>query len=87
MKGDELVVQFSGGPTIFAKNASFALPPSAGGSGLGVAGPKHGKVEIDEVTMWSIRTEEQPGWAAMRATFPPFEPLTVKEKKEKARDQ
>lgn len=70
MKGDEFVIQFADGPVLYAKHAGFSSPPEKGGSGLGIAGPKDGVVEMDNVTLWSIKSEEQAGWAAKRAALP-----------------
>ena len=83
MKGDEFVIQFAGGPTIYAKNAGFAKPPEKGGSGLGIAGPKDGTAELDNVTLWSVKAEPQPGWAATLASLPKFEPVQIAKKKAK----
>lgn len=81
MKGEEFVIQFDGGPTIFAKHSSFAKPPSSGGNGLGIAGPKDGAVEIDNVTLWSIKGDAQPGWAAKRDSLPNFAHVEIDKKK------
>ncbi|MDP1588038.1 MAG: hypothetical protein Q8M07_09860, partial [Prosthecobacter sp.] len=42
LKGEEFVIQFADGPTIYAKHACFAKPVPSGGNGLGLAGPKSG---------------------------------------------
>lgn len=81
LKGEEFVIQFDGGSTIYAKHACFAKPAPGGGNGLGVAGPKGGLVEIDDVTLWSIQAEEQPGWAATRDALPKSEPAVLSAKK------
>jgi hypothetical protein len=83
LKGDEFVVQFAGGPTLYAKHEAFAKPNASGGNGLGIAGPKDGSVEIDNVTLWTIKPEAQLDWAMKRAALPAFKPATVKAKKEK----
>jgi hypothetical protein len=85
MKGEEFVIQFAGGPTIHAKHESFAKAPSSGGNGLGIAGTKGGVVEIDNVTLWSIKAEEQPGWAAKLASFPKFPAVVISKGKAKAK--
>lgn len=81
MKGEEFVIQFDGGPTIFARHSSFAKPPSSGGNGLGIAGPKNGTVEIDNVTLWSIKGDAQPDWAAKRDSLPNFTHVEIDKKK------
>lgn len=83
MKGEEFIVQFVDGPTLYAKHPCFAKPTPSGGNGLGVAGPKDGTVEIDNVTLWSIKDDAQPGWAAKRDALPKFEPVEVGKKKAK----
>jgi hypothetical protein len=85
LKGDEVVVQFADGPTLYAKNAILAKPAESGGHGLGIAGPKDGSVEIDNVTLWSIKAEEQATWAAKRDTLPKLEPVPFAKTKGKAK--
>ncbi len=85
MKGDEFVIQFADGPTLYAKHAGFSKPAEKGGAGLGIAGPKGGLVEIDDVTLWSIKTEAQAGWATKRDSLPAFSPLSVGKKKPKVK--
>lgn len=85
MKGEEVVVQFADGPTLYAKNAVFAKPTESGGNGLGIAGPKNGSVEIDNVKLWSIKAEEQVSWAAKRDTLTKSEPVPVLKAKGKVK--
>ena len=80
LKGDELVVQFAGGPTLYAKHPCFAKPAPSGGVGLGLAGPKGGLAELDDLTIWSIRAEPRPDWNARRETLPKFTPVAVEKK-------
>lgn len=84
MKGEEFVIQFADGPTIYARHAGFAKAPEKGGNGLGFAGPKGGTAEIDDVTIWSIKSEEQPGWAAKKDALPKSAPVTLSKKKAKS---
>jgi len=77
LKGDELFVQIAGGPTLYAKHPCFAKPAPSGGNGLGVAGPRGGLTELDDVTIWSIGEKSQPGWEAKRAELPKLEPISV----------
>lgn len=83
MKGEEFVIQFADGPSLYAKHPCFAKPAPSGGNGLGVAGTKDGQVELDNVTLWSIKAEAHPGWEAKRQTFPAFTPVVVSKKKAK----
>jgi len=84
MKCGEFVIQFVDGPTLYAKHKSFAQPPSSGGNGLGIAGPRRGTVEIDNLSIWKAGAMMQPGWAKTRAGLPKFTPApTGKVKKKK----
>ncbi|WP_395749016.1 hypothetical protein [Prosthecobacter sp.] len=85
LKGEEAVVQFADGPTLYAKHAIFAKPVESGGNGLGIAGPKDGSVELDNVTLWSVKAEEQVSWAAKRVTLPKLEPVPFAKTKGKAK--
>jgi hypothetical protein len=76
IKGDELVIQFSGGPTIYGKHASLAGQKD----GFGVAGTKGGTVELDNITVWSVKPETNPEWAKTRATLGTTPPVVVKQK-------
>ncbi len=84
MKADEFVIQFADGPTLYARHEGFAKPAEKGANGLGVAGPKGGAAEIDDVTIWSIKPEEQPGWATKKNAFPKFAPVPTGKKKAKS---
>lgn len=68
VKGDELVVQFEGGPTLYGKHASLAAEKTK--PAVGVTGGVGGTVEIDNVTIWSIKPEAQKGWAEAREKLP-----------------
>jgi hypothetical protein len=84
MKGENFVIQFADGPTLYAKHKSFAKPPASGGNGLGLAGPRKGMVEIDNVSIWKAGAMMQPNWAKTRADLPKFKPVpTGKVKKKK----
>ncbi|MFA6543421.1 MAG: hypothetical protein WCS99_03290 [Limisphaerales bacterium] len=78
MKGDEFVIQFADGPTFYAKHECFTKPAPSGGNGLGVTGPKDGLAEIDNLTLWSVKSGTQPGWEAARAKLPQFTPVAAK---------
>lgn len=78
LKGDEFVIQFAGGPTLYGKHPSYAQPASSGANGFGLAGPKDGLAEVDNVTFWTVKPETQPGWAVTRAKFPAFKPIAAK---------
>ena len=76
LKGDEFVIQFAGGPTLHGKHASIA----GKNDGFGVAGNKEGTVELDNITVWSMKPETNPRWATARAALPKVEPVVVKQK-------
>lgn len=81
MKGEEFVIQFAKGSTLYAKHPCFAHPNPSGGNGLGLAGPKDGQVEPDDVTLWSIQADSQPTWEAQRKTLPAFAHVEIPTKK------
>jgi hypothetical protein len=76
IKGDEIVVQFAGGPTLYGKHASLAGQKD----GFGVAGAKGGTVELDNITVWSVKPETNPRWANTRAKLPAVDSTVVKQK-------
>jgi hypothetical protein len=78
LKGDEFVIRFEDGPALHAKHAGFAKPAESGAGGFGVAGLQGGTVELDNVTVWSVKDAEQPGWAAKRAEWPQTEAVQIK---------
>ena len=75
LKGEEFVIQFADGPTLYAHHECFAKPNPSGGNGLGVAGPHGGTVEFDNVTIWNVREGYQKAWPEKRTSFPDFTPL------------
>ena len=83
LKGEEFVVQIQDGPTLYGKHPIMPSPAPSGGNGFGTAGLRGGKVEIDNLTLWTVKKEAQPGWEARRAEFPAFEPFQVREKPKK----
>ena len=78
MRGEEFVIQFADGPTLYARYEGFAKPAASGASGFGIAGPKGGVAELDNFTMWSIKPAAQPEWEKARAKLPQFTPVPVK---------
>lgn len=78
MKDGHFVMQIDGGPTLFAQHDSFATQPSRGGNGFGVAGPKRGFVQLDNLTIWVAKEQNQPGWSKRMSKFPTFTPVQVK---------
>jgi hypothetical protein len=74
-KNDEIVVRFLDGPAIYAEHDSFSEPSSSGGDGLSIAGMKDGIVEIDGLTIWSIKSDYQPGWSDEKTKLPSMKPV------------
>jgi len=62
---------------------SFAGGPNSGSKGFGIAGPKNGKVELDNITLSTIEPNEKETWAQSKKEFPKFEPIQIKEPKKK----
>jgi hypothetical protein len=78
IKGEELVIQFAVGPTVYGRHKSFDRE----NSGFRVCGTRGGTVELDNVTVLSIKKDPQPGWVTARAKLaPPAKPVTLKAKK------
>lgn len=76
IKGDEVVIQFAGGPTLYGRHASL----SAENDGFGVAGTRGGTVELDNVTVWSVKEQTQPDWDKTRGKLPRPEPVVVEKR-------
>jgi hypothetical protein len=83
MKNGEFVIQIAGGPTLYAQRKSFATGPASGGNGFGVAGPKHGVVELDNLKLSTVKPAAQASWAARKAKFQNVEPIQIKKPKAK----
>lgn len=85
--GDEFVVQFAGGSTLYARHKSLAIPVADDTDGLGIAGTRTGVVEIDNLTLWTIKEKQSPQWPAMRKGIPKMEAQEIPTKKKKIRDK
>lgn len=84
-RGDEIVIQIADGPTLYAKHASIAEAPASGGDGLGIAGPRDGVAEIDNLMIYSVKKNAvQPEWETTKKKLPSYKPVVV-EKKGKAK--
>jgi hypothetical protein len=59
-KGDEFVLQFVNGPTLYARHEIFRRELNAHAQGLWIGGPRLGEVEIDNLSLWSIKPEANP---------------------------
>ena len=83
MKGGHFVLQIKNGPTLYAHHASFTHPPTSGGNGLGVAGPRKGTVEIDDLRIWHIAHSFANGWKQQQSQLPKAQPVSIKKAKKK----
>lgn len=83
MKNDEFLIQIADGPTLYGQRDSFAKVPSSGGNGFGIAGPKHGVVEIDNLKISAVESATQPNWSSHKAKLPKFAPIQIKQPKVK----
>lgn len=75
-RDDEVLVQFADGPVFHGKHPSYVTEPYF----VMLAGLKAGTMEIDDVTIWSLKPGTQPGWDAFRATLPQQQPLILRPK-------
>lgn len=81
LRGDEVVIQIAGGPTLYAKHASYAEEVTSGAAGLGIAGPRGGQVEVDNVLIYSIKPgASQTGWETAKKKLDAYSPVTVEKK-------
>lgn len=83
LKGEEFVVQFENGLTLYARHATFGKPNPSGGNGVGFACPKGGTAEVDDMIIWSVAPSYAKGWKQTKAELPVFKHVQVKEKKPK----
>ena len=81
--GDEFVVQFADGPTLYAKHESLAIPVADDTDGLGIAGTRKGSVEIDNVSLWSIESGHSSDWKATRTRLPASQATVIEKKMKK----
>lgn len=82
-KDGHFVMQIQNGPTLYAFHESFKNPPSSGGNGLGVAGPKHGIVELDNIDIRNVRQRKQLGWQKTVDGFQTIEPIVIEKARKK----
>lgn len=83
LKENQFVIQIQDGPTLFAEHPVISQPAPSGGTGLGIAGTRSGSVEVDNLTIWEIKSAPNPDWQSRREEFPAFEPIQVREKPKK----
>ena len=78
-KGDELVIQFAGGPTFYGKHETFK--PKAGKSSLGVSGNPKGTVELANLCIWTVKKETTADWDKKKEKFPALMDVALPRKK------
>ena len=84
VKGPETLIRIKDGPTLYASNEFLDGKKRT----IGLAGAMQGTIEIDNVSIWTVKDEMQDGWAVRRDAMPAFEPVQLKEapsKKKKAK--
>ena len=83
MKNSEFLIQVADGPSLYGQRASFAQESTSGGNGFGIAGPRHGVVEIDNLTISAVKATTQPDWESHKSKLPKFKPIQIKQPKTK----
>ena len=71
-----MLVQFADGPVFHGKHPSYVTDPHF----VMLAGLEAGSMEIDNVTLWSLKPGTQPGWDTFRASLPPQQNLVLRPK-------
>jgi len=79
IKGDEFLIRFSHGPVLYGKHPSM----DAEKDGFGVAGFKGGKVELDNIKVWSIKEARGENWSEHLRRFKPMPHKILKPEKAK----
>ncbi|MFM2169170.1 MAG: hypothetical protein RIS79_3541 [Verrucomicrobiota bacterium] len=75
-RDDEVLVQFADGPVFHGKHVSYVTDPHA----VMLGGLEAGTMEIDNVTLWSVKDGTQPEWATFAAKLPPQQNLVLRPK-------
>lgn len=73
IQGDEFVIQFADGPVLQGRHEAFRGEKD----GFGVAGLRGGVIELDDVTVWSVKPAKKPTWANTRAKLPASQPRAL----------
>jgi hypothetical protein len=71
-----VLVQFIDGPVFHGNHVSYITDPHA----VMLAGLEAGMMEIDNVTLWSVKEGAQPQWEAFLAKLPPQQNLVLRPK-------
>jgi hypothetical protein len=73
-RADEVVVQFANGPTFYGKHPTYVSDKHF----VMLGGLESGTMEVDDVTVWSLKDGNQPDWAKRLAQFPPPQSIRIK---------
>ena len=76
-RDDEVLVQFAGGPTFHGKHPSYKSDKHA----VMLGGLEAGTMEVDNVTVWSVKQGNPPNWSATLAKLPQQQDVRIKEAK------
>ena len=74
---DEVVVQFANGPTFYGKHPSYISDKHA----VMLGGLEAGTMDVDDVTVWSLKDGDQPDWSKARTKFPAPQNIRLKQPK------
>lgn len=75
VKGPETLIVIKDGPTLYARNDFL----EGKGRTIGLAGAVQGTIEIDDLSIWSVKDGVQDGWSQRRDKLPAFTPVQLKE--------
>lgn len=78
-RADEVFVQFQDGPSFYGKHPTYKSELHA----VMLGGLEAGHMEVDDVTVWSIKEGDQPTWAAALKARPATKEVRIKEAKGK----
>lgn len=66
---------------MYAKHEAIGETTATGADGLGIAAPRDGTTEIDDLLIFSVKKDAvQPGWEATKKKLPIYKPVTLETK-------
>ncbi|MBL8993769.1 MAG: hypothetical protein JNM63_10535, partial [Spirochaetia bacterium] len=78
VRGEEVLFRFDGGPTLYGSHPSIRGDKHD----FGIAGLKGGLVELDDITVWSVKSNASaPGWDKVKDALPKDKPIELAGKK------
>jgi hypothetical protein len=78
-RADQVSVQFQDGPSFYGKHPTYKSELHA----VMLGGLEAGHMEVDDVTVWSIKEGDQPTWAALLKARPATKEVRLKDAKPK----